>query len=187
MQGFGARAMSPDQKPKYLNSPEGELYRKSRTLYAIERARPAIAKAGRAVVVEGYTDVLALHQAGIGETVAVMGTAITPEQVQLLAAHTEEVVLALDADSAGREAMLRAQRVAAGKRVRLRVAAMKAGEDPADTLAGKGPGSDAADAFRALVEKADDLPVFHVRMLLADADLSTPRAATGRSTRWCRC
>ena len=116
VQGFGARAMSPDQKPKYLNSPEGELYRKSRTLYAIERARPAIAKAGRAVVVEGYTDVLALHQAGIGETVAVMGTAITPEQVQLLAAHTEEVVLALDADLAGREAMLRAQRVAAGKR-----------------------------------------------------------------------
>ncbi len=174
VQGFGARAMTPDQKPKYLNSPEGELYRKSRTLYAIERARPAIAKAGRAVVVEGYTDVLALHQAGIGETVAVMGTAITPEQVQLLAAHTEEVVLALDADAAGREAMLRAQRVASGKRVRLRVAGMKAGEDPADTLAGKGPGSDAADEFRGLVEKADDLPVFHARMLLGDADLSSP-------------
>ena len=177
MQGFGARAMTPDQKPKYLNSPEGELYRKSKTLYAIDRARPAIAKAGRAVVVEGYTDVLAAHQAGIGETVAVMGTAITPEQVQLLAAHAEEVVLAMDADAAGREAMLRAQRVAAGKRVRLRVAGMKAGEDPADTLAGKGPGSDAADGFRALVEAADDLPVFHVRMLLADADLSSP---TGR-------
>ena len=103
-----------------------------------------------------------------------MGTAITPEQVQLLAAHAEEVVLALDADSAGREAMLRAQRVASGKRVRLRVAAMKAGEDPADTLAGKGPGSDAADAFRALIDDADDLPVFHVHTLLADADLGTP-------------
>ncbi|MGI9020487.1 MAG: DNA primase [Solirubrobacterales bacterium] len=174
VQGFGARAMTPDQKPKYLNSPEGELYRKSRTLYAIERARPAIAKAGRAVVVEGYTDVIAAHAAGIGETVAVMGTAITPEQVQLLAAHADEVVLAMDADAAGREAMLRAQRVAAGKRVRLRVAAMKAGEDPADTLAGKGPGSDAADAFRALVDDADDLPVFHVRTLLGDADLSSP-------------
>jgi DNA primase len=174
VQGFGARAMTPDQKPKYLNSPEGELYRKSRTLYGIERARPAIAKANRAVVVEGYTDVLACHQAGIGEAVAVMGTAITPEQVQLLAAHAEEVVLALDADAAGREAMLRAQRVASGKRVRLRVAAMRAGEDPADTLAGKGPGSDAADAFRKLVDDADDLPVFHVRTLLSDADLATP-------------
>ena len=64
VQGFGARAMTTDQKPKYLNSPEGELYRKSRTLYAIERARPAIAKAGRAVVVEGYTDVLAAAPGG---------------------------------------------------------------------------------------------------------------------------
>jgi len=174
VQGFGARAMTADQKPKYLNSPEGELYRKSRTLYGIERARPAITKAGRAVVVEGYTDVLAAHRAGIPETVAVMGTAITPEQVKLLAAYADEVVLALDADVAGREAMLRAQRVASGKRVRLRVAAMKAGEDPADTLAGKGPGSDAADAFMALVDGADDLPVFHVHTLLADADLATP-------------
>src|SRR5215211_6571227 len=128
VQGFGARAMTADQKPKYLNSPEGELYRKKRTLYGIDRARPAIAKAGRAVVVEGYTDVLATHQAGIGEVVAVMGTAITPEQVQLLAQHADEVVLALDADRAGRDAMLRAQRVAAGKRVRLRVAEMPEGE-----------------------------------------------------------
>ena len=126
------------------------------------------------MVVEGYTDVIALHQAGVGEAVAVMGTAITPEQVQLLASHTDEVVLALDADRAGREAMLRAQRVASGKRVRLRVAGMKAGEDPADQLAGKGPGSDAADAFRALVDAADELPVFHVRMLLEDADLTSP-------------
>ncbi|MEO8092154.1 MAG: DNA primase [bacterium] len=174
VQGFGARAMRPDQKPKYLNSAEGELYRKKRTLYGIDRARAAMAKAGRAVVVEGYTDVLAAHQAGIEEAVAVMGTAITPEQVQLLASHADEVVLALDADRAGREAMLRAQRVAAGKRVRLRVAGMKAGEDPADTLAGKGAGSDAADAFRATVDAAVDLPVFHVRMLLDDADLSSP-------------
>ncbi len=174
VQGFGARAMSADQKPKYLNSPEGELYRKKRTLYGIDRARAAMAKAGRAVVVEGYTDVLAAHQAGIEEAVAVMGTAITPEQVQLLASHADEVVLALDADRAGREAMLRAQRVAAGKRVRLRVAGMKAGEDPADTLAGKGAGSDAADAFRATIDAADDLPVFHVRTLLDDADLSSP-------------
>ncbi len=174
MQGFGGRATRDDQRGKYQNSPEGELYSKKRTLYGIERARPAIAKAGRAVVVEGYTDVIALHGAGVEEAVAVMGTAITPEQVQLLASHTDEVVLALDADRAGREAMLRAQRVASGKRVRLRVAAMPSGEDPADQLAGKGPGSDAADAFRGLVEAADDLPVFHARMLLEDADLSTP-------------
>jgi DNA primase len=174
VQGFGARALRKDQKPKYLNSPEGELYRKKRTLYGIDVARSAIAKAGRAVVVEGYTDVLAAHQAGIGEAVAVMGTAITPEQVQLLAAHAEEVVLALDADRAGREAMLRAQRVARGKRVRLRVASMAAGGDPADMLTGEGVAKDAAARFRKLIEDADDLPVFHARMLLGDADLETP-------------
>ena len=71
VQGFGAWALLADQKPKYVNSPESELYRKRRTLYGIERARPGIAKARRALVVEGYTDVLACHQAGIRDAVAV--------------------------------------------------------------------------------------------------------------------
>ena len=177
MQGLGGRATREEQRAKYVNSPEGELYRKSRTLYGIERARSAIAKAGRAVVVEGYTDVIAAHQAGVGETVAVMGTAITPEQVKLLSAHAEEVVLALDADRAGREAMLRAQRVAAGKRVRLRVASMAEGEDPADMLAGAAPGSSGAERFAGMVDGAVDLPAFHVRTLLDEADLGSP---TGR-------
>lgn len=174
MQGFGGRATREQQRAKYVNSPEGELYRKSQTLYGIDKARGAIAKAGRAVVVEGYTDVLAAHQAGAAETVAVMGTAITPEQVKLLSAHTEEVVLALDADRAGREAMLRAQRVAAGKRVRLRVVGMPEGEDPADLLAGAAPGSSGAERFAQLVDGAVDLPAFHVRTLLDEADLGSP-------------
>ena len=174
MQGLGGRATRENQRAKYVNSPEGELYRKSRTLYGIDRARGAIARAGRAVVVEGYTDVIAAHQAGVGETVAVMGTAITPEQVKLLSAHAEEVVLALDADRAGREAMLRAQRVAAGKRVRLRVASMPEGEDPAEMLAGEAPGSSGAERFAALVDSAVDLPAFHVRTLLDEADLGSP-------------
>ena len=97
--GFGARALSADSKPKYLNSPEGELYRKSNTLYGIDQARGPIAKARRAILVEGYTDVLALHQAGVEEAVAIMGTAITPEQLSMLAGLTDSVVLALDADS----------------------------------------------------------------------------------------
>jgi DNA primase len=176
VQGFGGRAVLPDQKPKYKNSPEGELYRKRRTLFGIDRARPAITKGGRAVVVEGYTDVLACHQAGIAETVAVMGTAITPEQVKILAAYTDEVVLALDADRSGREAMLRAQTVASGKRVRLRVARLPEGKDPADLLTAGDDAArrDAAERFRAAVEEADDLPVFHVRMLLDDADTASP-------------
>ncbi len=169
VQGFGARALRPDSKPKYLNSPEGELYRKSRTLYGIERARSAIAKAGRAVVVEGYMDVLAAHQAEIEEAVAVMGTAITPEQLQQLSGHAEEAVLALDADRAGRAAMLRAQRVAGSRKLRLRVAAMPAGEDPADML-------EAGEAGRLgeLIEEAVELPEFHVRLALDEADLSSP-------------
>jgi DNA primase len=174
MQGFGGRATHEQQRAKYVNSPDGELFHKSRLLYGIDRARGAMAKKGRAVVVEGYTDVIAAHQAGVEETVAVMGTAITPDQVKLLAAHTAEVVLALDADRAGREAMLRAQGVAAGKRVRLRVAAMPEGEDPADMLGGEGPGSSAAERFVGLIEDAVDLSVFHAGTLLDEADLATP-------------
>jgi DNA primase len=172
--GFGARGLTPDAKPKYLNSPESELYRKSRILFGVDRARSQMAKTGRAVVVEGYTDVLALHQAGFEEAVAVMGTAITPDQLQALAGLCEEVVLALDADRAGRAAMLRAQNVAGARKLRLRVAQMPAGEDPADMLAGDKAGQGAADRFREIVDGALDMPVFHVRSILDAGDLETP-------------
>lgn len=174
MLGFGARALTADAKPKYLNSPESELYRKSRILFGVDRARAAMAKTGRAVVVEGYTDVLALHQAGIEESVAVMGTAITPDQLQALAGLCEEVVLALDADRAGRAAMLRAQNVAGARKLRLRVAQMPAGEDPAEMLAGERADGGAAQRFRSLVDAAVDMPVFHVRSILDAGDLETP-------------
>ena len=136
--GFGGRAMRSDQGAKYVNTAETDFFHKSRMLYGIDLAKAAIAKAGRAVVVEGYTDVLALHQAGVEEAVGVMGTAITEEQVAALSGMVDEVVLALDADSAGQEAMLRAQRVAAGRKMRLRVAAMPPGEDPAEMMAARG-------------------------------------------------
>ncbi len=166
--GFGARALSASSKPKYLNSPEGELYRKSHTLYGIDRARGPIAKARRAIVVEGYTDVLALHQAGVEEAVAIMGTAITPEQISMLAGLTDLVVLALDADRAGADAMIRAQKVAGGRGLELRVAAMPEGEDPADMLEG---GS--ADRFMGLVEGAIDLPSFRVNVALGRGELTS--------------
>jgi DNA primase len=166
--GFGARALSPESKPKYLNSPEGELYRKSNTLYGIDRARGPIAKTRRAIVVEGYTDVLALHQAGVEEAVAIMGTAITPEQLTMLAGLTDIVVLALDADRAGADAMIRAQRVAGGKGLDLRVAAMPEGEDPADMLQ-----ADRLNRFHQLVEGAIDLPSFRVRTALGRGDLGS--------------
>jgi DNA primase len=166
--GFGARALTADQQPKYLNSPEGELYRKSHTLYGIDRARGPIAKARRAIVVEGYTDVLALHQAGVEESVAIMGTAITPEQVSMLAGLTDSVVLALDADRAGADAMIRAQKVAGGRGLELRVAAMPEGEDPADMLQ-----AGSADRFLELVEGAIDLPSFRVEVALGRGELSS--------------
>jgi len=168
--GFGGRAMRADQGAKYVNTAETDFFHKSQILYGVDRAKAAIAKAGRAVVVEGYTDVLALHQAGVEEAVGVMGTAITPDQVAALSGMVEEVVLALDADSAGQEAMLRAQRVAAGRRMRLRVAAMPAGEDPAEMMAEEG----GAERFRTLLEGAEELTAFQVRLVLGRTDVSSP-------------
>jgi DNA primase len=168
--GFGGRAMRSDQGAKYVNTAETDFFHKSQILYGVDRAKAAIAKAGRAVVVEGYTDVLALHQAGIEEAVGVMGTAITPDQVAALSGMVEEVVLALDADSAGQEAMLRAQRVAAGRRMRLRVAAMPAGEDPAEMMAAEG----GPERFREILERAEELTAFQVRLVLERTDTSSP-------------
>jgi DNA primase len=168
--GFGGRAMRSDQGAKYVNTAETDFFHKSQILYGVDRAKAAIAKAGRAVVVEGYTDVLALHQAGIEEAVGVMGTAITGEQVAALSGMVEEVALALDADSAGQEAMLRAQRVAAGRRMRLRVAAMPAGEDPAEMMAGEG----GPERFRALLDGAQELTAFQVGLVLDRTDVGSP-------------
>jgi DNA primase len=168
--GFGGRAMRPDQGAKYVNTAETDFFHKSQILYGVDRAKAAIAKAGRAVVVEGYTDVIALYQAGIEEAVGVMGTAITGEQVAALSGMVEEVVLALDADSAGQEAMLRAQTVAAGRRMRLRVAAMPAGEDPAEMMnEAEGP-----ERFRGLLEKAEELTSFQVSLVLGRTDVGSP-------------
>lgn len=168
--GFGGRAMRSDQGAKYVNTAETDFFHKSEMLYGLDRAKAAIAKAGRAVVVEGYTDVLALHQAGVEEAVGVMGTAITGEQVATLSGMVEEVVLALDADSAGQEAMLRAQRVASGRRMRLRVAAMPAGEDPAEMMSE----ADGAERFRALVAGAVELTAFQVGLVLERTDVGSP-------------
>jgi DNA primase len=168
--GFGGRAMRSDQGAKYVNTAETDFFHKSQLLYGVDRAKAAIAKAGRAIVVEGYTDVLALHQAGVEEAVAVMGTAITGEQVATLSGMVEEVILALDADSAGQEAMLRAQRVAAGRRMRLRVAAMPAGEDPAEMVAQGG----GAERFGEIVEGAAELAAFQVGLVLDRTDVGSP-------------
>jgi DNA primase len=164
--GFGARAMAEGRGPKYLNTSENELYHKGRQLFGIDLARSHAAKTGRIVVVEGYTDVLALHQAGIRESVAIMGTALTAEQMAELGRAAPVVVLALDADRSGQEAMLRAAQHGA---VDLRAVEMPEGSDPADLLASEGP-----EAFAARLEGALAMIQFQVRRVLADADLDTP-------------
>src|SRR5205085_11087431 len=113
--GFGARAMRANQPPKYLNTSDSELYHKRRVLFGIDLARASAARAGRMVLVEGYTDVLALHQAGIRNSVGVMGTSLTEEQVielERAVGSAGILELCLDADQAGQDAMLRAARLA---------------------------------------------------------------------------
>jgi DNA primase len=169
--GFGARAMRDEQGAKYINSAENDLFHKSQILYGIDRAKNQMAKADRAILVEGYTDVIALHQVGLTEAVGVMGTALTEQQVAQLSAIVNTVVLALDADAAGQKAMLRAQEVAAGRRLEIRVAAMPDGIDPAEMVIAEG----GAERFRELVEKAVDLPEFQLDLIIATVDTTSPR------------
>jgi DNA primase len=168
--GFGARSMRDDQGPKYVNTSENELYHKGRQLFGIHHARGPAARAGRVVAVEGYTDVLALHQAGVTESVAIMGTALTQEQMAELRRAAETVFLALDADRAGQDAMLRAARSAKQRDLELLVVDMPEGSDPADLIASDGP-----DAFRQRLSKAREVADFHARRVVAQADLSTSR------------
>src|SRR3954451_17176695 len=168
--GFGARAMRDDQGPKYVNTSENELYHKGRQLFGIDQARAPAARLGRVVAVEGYTDVLALHQAGVTQSVAIMGTALTQEQMAGLAQAAHTVYLALDADSAGQEAMLRAARTAKERKLELLVVDMPEGSDPADLIAERG-----AEAFQDLLTGAREVADFQARRVVKQADLGSPR------------
>jgi DNA primase len=107
MVAFGARIVDPNDIPKFMNSPETPLFSKSRILYGLDRARKPIRAADQAVIVEGYLDVIALHQAGYENVVSPMGTALTEDQLRLLKRSTRRIVLALDPDTAGQKAILR--------------------------------------------------------------------------------
>ncbi|MHB8695982.1 MAG: DNA primase [Solirubrobacteraceae bacterium] len=161
VRGFGARAMGTDQKPKYLNTSDGELYHKREQLFGIDLARSAAARSGRMILVEGYTDVMALHQAGIQNTVGIMGTSLTTEQITELERIVTVLELCLDADSAGQDAMLRAARVAAGRKLELRVVPLPAGTDPGDMIM-----RDGAEALRSLVESSVPFVAFQVERIV---------------------
>ena len=167
--GFGARSMSSEERAKYLNSADGEVYHKGRHLFGTHLARAHAAKAGSVVLCEGYTDVIAAHQAGVRQCVGLMGTALTDEQVAELARLAPTVVLALDADGAGQEAMMKAARVAAKQRFELRVAALPPGSDPAEVLQRDGP-----EAVRALIDASLPFVRFRVERILAAGGSDTP-------------
>jgi DNA primase len=169
--GFGARAMHENQLPKYLNTSETAIYRKGRSLFGLDLARPHATREGRVIVVEGYTDVIALHQGGIENVVASMGTALTDEQVAELARLARVVLLAFDADRSGQEAMLRVQRAAAGRGIDLKVVRLPDDKDPCDLLLEEGP-----DSFATRAREAISFLQFQVESVMEGADVSSAAA-----------
>jgi DNA primase len=182
--GFGARALSEERdggegaqrserqggrSPKYLNTSDNDIYHKGLHLYGADLARAHAARAGAVILCEGYTDVIALHQAGLPNTVGLMGTALTGEQVAELARMAQTVLLALDADSAGQEAMLRAARLAAGRNLELRVVTLPGGKDPAELVQLEG-----VEALEAAVGASVPFVRFRVERVLASGDHSSP-------------
>lgn len=144
---FGGRALG-DAKPKYLNSPETAFFRKGENLFGMDKAAPAIRQAGFFILVEGYMDALALHQAGITNCVAPLGTALTPQQVRLLKRHAGKGVLLFDGDSAGQKATARAIEMLEGQDIIVQAVELPGGQDPAD-LVQKGE----VGLLRSLLEK----------------------------------
>jgi DNA primase len=176
VRGFGARALGAGEQPKYLNTSESELFHKGRMVYGADLARAAAARAGRVVLVEGYTDVIALRQAGIPETVCSMGTALTELQVDALKRLAPQVLLCQDPDAAGQEAVakgtdaIRAFNAArAGDRLEVRVVRLPPGRDPADVVQ-----QDGAAAMHALLDASVPVARFAVDRALAAGDLQTP-------------
>jgi DNA primase len=156
VRGFQARKLHEDDllPPKYVNSPEGELFRKGDLLYGLDTARQAIAREDRAVVVEGNTDVLALRQAGFAPVVASMGTALTEAQLRELTRLTKRLYLCFDSDAAGQDATLRGMELAVRERFTVWIVPLPPGTDPADDPA----------AFQAQLASPVSYPVHRVKL-----------------------
>jgi DNA primase len=162
--GFGARALAEGDNPKYLNSPETPVYHKGSFLFALDQARRKSERDGELIVVEGYFDAIALHQAGLANTVATSGTALTADQARLLKRVVPRVVLTYDGDAAGQEAMMRSLGVLLAEGLDVVVADLPAGEDP-DTLIQSG----GLEAWQAVRARAADPVEFVQRHLLRGA------------------
>jgi len=186
MVGFGARILDPNDVPKFMNSPETPLFSKSRLLYGLDRARKTIRSANQAVIVEGYLDVIAVHQAGFENVVSPMGTSLTEDQLRLLKRFSRRIVLALDPDAAGRQAVLRGLEAArqsldradelgfdargllrheARLQADLRVATMPDEMDP-DEIVQRDP-----EQWKGLIENAQPIVIHVMEALAAGRDL----------------
>ena len=175
--GFGGRALSPEAEPKYLNSPESPIFRKSRLLYGFSEAREAIRRRERVVLVEGYFDHLALLSAGIEETVASMGTALTSEQAQKLKRLSPQVVLCYDGDPAGRTATRGALVHLLTQGLTVFVARLPEGEDPYDLARREG-----AASLAQRVEEAPD----YLSWLFEDIQPGKPGLSSEEKSARCR-
>lgn len=198
MTGFGGRILDPNDIPKFMNSPQTVLFDKGRLLYGLDRARRPIRAADQAVIVEGYLDVIAVHQAGYENVVSPMGTALTEDQIRLLKKFTRKIVLALDPDTAGQKAVLRGLDAARASMDRedelrfdargllrhearlqadLRVASMPDGLDP-DEIVARSPQewADLIAAAKPVVEHVLDA-------LAAGQDLNDPKVKSGIAAR----
>ena len=167
---FGGRAMS-DDGPKYLNSPETELFHKGRELYGLYLARQRVGRLDAIIVVEGYTDVVALAQAGLRNAVATLGTATTPEQAEILFRASDTVVFCFDGDEAGRKAAWRALQATLPKLregLQARFLFLPEGEDPDSLVRSQG-----VDAFQALMREAVPLSDFLFDHLTAQVEMGS--------------
>lgn len=188
--GFGARIVDPQDQPKFLNSPQTVLFDKGHLLFGLDRAARAIRAAGEAVLVEGYMDVMAVHQAGFPNVISPMGTALSETQLRLIARHAKRIVLALDPDSAGNAATLRGLELARTALDRegepvfdargllryesrlhadLRVAAMPAGKDP-DEVALADP-----EEWKKLIANAQPVVLHVLHTLIQGQNLDDPK------------
>jgi DNA primase len=176
--GLGGRILPGLEGPKYLNSPAGPLFDKSRTLYAIDLARPAIRREKLTVIVEGYTDVLAAHQAGFENVVASLGTALTAGQVELATRYADAVALAYDVDLAGETATQRGLLEELGPVVsKVRVIRIPAGKDP-DEFIKTDP-----DGWRTAVAEATELLPYFMARAAADVDMRQPQGRSAYTRR----
>ena len=164
--GFGGRILTSDKKAaKYLNSPESDLYHKSKVLYGIFHAKQAIAKQDNCYLVEGYTDVIQMHQTGIENVVASSGTALTPDQIRLINRLTKNITVLFDGDAAGLRASIRGIDLILEEGMNVKVCTFPDGDDP-DSFAKKTP---LQDLTAYLEENAKDFIQFKASLLMKDA------------------